>query len=70
MQVTQERWKEKRKVVILMIQPFIWRSKSPSVPCLAPTPCTSSPSKHEGQRALSSQQMALPIREGLGEFLC
>lgn len=33
-----------------MIQPFMWRSKSPSVPCLAPAPCTSSPSKHEGQR--------------------
>lgn len=37
-----------------MIQPFIWRSKSPSGHCLAPAPCTSSPSKHEGHRELSS----------------
>lgn len=43
-----------------MIQPFMWRSKSPSVPCLAPAPCTSSPSKHEGQR---EQESATPARD-------
>lgn len=41
--------KDERKVVIVMIQPFVWRSKSPSAPCLEPAPCTSSPSKHEGE---------------------
>lgn len=47
-----------------MIQPFIWRSKSPSVPCLAPAPCTSSPSKHEGQRELSSIKAQGPAYQG------
>lgn len=71
MQVTQERFKEKKKVVILMIQPFIWRSKSPSVHCLAPAPCTSSPSKHEGQRALSSTTAkGLAYQGRAGGFLC
>lgn len=49
-----------------MIQPFKWRSKSPSVPCLAPAPCTSSPSKHEGQRELSYTTAKGPAYQGRG----